>query len=78
MRSWESMQIIRAADGKLSFWASPNGAPRVQFPLLSQGPREVVFANPAHDYPQRIRYWREGERSRPRSRWPTARKRGRL
>ena len=61
LRSWESMQIVRGGDGKLSFWASPGGAPRVQFPLVSQGPREVVFANPAHDYPQRIRYWREGE-----------------
>lgn len=61
LRSWEAMQIIRGADGKLTFWASPNGAPRVQFSLVSQGAREVVFANPAHDYPQRVRYWREGE-----------------
>ncbi|WP_278373411.1 hypothetical protein [Sphingobium xenophagum] len=22
--------------------------------------RDISFANPDHDYPQRIRYWREG------------------
>lgn len=58
---WESMQIIRGEDGALTFHASPNGAPRVAFAMVSQGAQEVVFANPAHDYPQRVRYWREGE-----------------
>ena len=38
-----------------------NGAPRVAFVLVSQTAHEVVFANPAHDYPQRVRYWREGD-----------------
>jgi len=60
LRSWEAMQIERGAGGKLVFYGSPKGAPRVAFPELSSGPREVVFANPQHDYPQRIRYWREG------------------
>jgi hypothetical protein len=27
---------------------------------VEQGVRDIIFANPAHDYPQRIRYWREG------------------
>jgi len=60
LRSWEAMQIERGVDGKLVFYASPKGAPRVAFPEISSGPREIVFANPQHDYPQRIRYWREG------------------
>lgn len=60
LRSWEAMQIERSGDGKLIFYASPKGTPRVAFPELSSGPREIVFANPQHDYPQRIRYWREG------------------
>lgn len=61
LKSWEAMQIVSASDGKVTFWASPNGAARVGFPLVSQGASEIVFANPAHDYPQRVRYWREGE-----------------
>lgn len=60
LRSWEVMQIERGADGKRVFYGSPKGAPRVAFPEISSGPREIVFANPRHDYPQRIRYWREG------------------
>lgn len=28
--------------------------------LAAQAAAMVEFANPAHDYPQRIRYWREG------------------
>lgn len=60
VRSWEAMQIERVADGGLVFYGSPKGAPRVAFPEVSAGPREIVFANPQHDYPQRIRYWREG------------------
>ncbi|QNA86941.1 hypothetical protein G4G27_11710 [Sphingomonas sp. So64.6b] len=61
LKSWEANQILPDADGKLVFWASPGGGTRVAFPLLSQGANEIVFANAAHDYPQRIRYWREGK-----------------
>lgn len=60
LRSWEVMQIEQTADGKLTFYAQPKGAPRVAFPMASVGDREMVFLNAAHDYPQRIRYWREG------------------
>jgi hypothetical protein len=38
---------------------SGNAAP-VRFRLVEQGPDEVVFENPAHDFPQRISYRREG------------------
>ena len=61
LSEWEAMQIIAAADGKLVFWASPDGGARVGFTEASRGPTEIVFANAAHDYPQRIRYWRDGE-----------------
>ena len=60
LRGWESMQIISGEGGKLTFWASPNGAARVAFSLVSSTPTEVVFANPANAYPQRVRYWRDG------------------
>jgi hypothetical protein len=58
---WEATQIGRGEDGMLTFWASPAGAPRTAFTLHLQAPNEVIFVNPAHDYPQRIRYWRDGE-----------------
>ena len=60
VRSWEVMQIETAAGGKPVFYGSVKGGPRVAFPMVSSGEREIVFANPKHDYPQRIRYWREG------------------
>lgn len=60
LRSWEATQILPDAAGKPVFWASPQGGQRVAFPLASRTASEMVFANPAHDYPQRIRYWRDG------------------
>jgi hypothetical protein len=59
LTGWEAMRIVRGADGKLSFVAQPGGAPPSSFPMVSSGEREIVFANPAHDYPQKIRYWRD-------------------
>ena len=60
LRSWEVMRIVRAADGSLTFHGAPQGGPATIFPLVAQGVRDISFANPDHDYPQRIRYWREG------------------
>lgn len=62
---WEATQIV--LDGgdpavRMAFWAAPGGRDRTSF---AWGPSDlpgVTFANAAHDYPQRIRYWREGER----------------
>jgi len=60
LRSWEVMRIIRAADGSLTLHAAPDGGTATIFPVVEQGVRDILFANPNHDYPQRIRYWREG------------------
>jgi hypothetical protein len=60
VKAWEANQILPDASGKLVFWASPDGGARIAFPVASRSATEIVFANPAHDYPQRIRYWREG------------------
>lgn len=57
---WETTRIERGSDGALTFIAMPNGASPTAFPMVRSGLTEIVFANPAHDYPQRIRYWREG------------------
>ncbi len=62
---WESMQITLGLDtgnpaDRMSYWASPGGVNRT---LFAWGPSQesgVSFYNAAHDYPQRIRYWRDG------------------
>ena len=55
---WEWMRIERGADGVPVFHASPRGAPAVAFRAVAASASEIVFANPANDYPQRIRYAR--------------------
>jgi Domain of unknown function (DUF6265) len=57
---WESTRIERDADGGLIFWASPKGAPPSPFAMVKASETMIEFANPAHDYPQRIKYWRDG------------------
>lgn len=57
---WESTRIGYDEDGTLAFWAMPRGVPATKFRMLSRGATEIVFTNAAHDYPQRVRYWREG------------------
>jgi hypothetical protein len=60
LQSREAAQIFPDAEGVLTYWASPDGGTRIPFRLASRTATEIVFANPAHDYPQRIRYWRDG------------------
>ena len=56
----EFLRIADTADG-FSYYASPGGRPATEFKLKELGERRVVFENAAHDFPQRILYWREGE-----------------
>lgn len=55
---WEWMRIERAADGTLTFYGSPKGAPAVAFEATTVSDKEIVFVNPGHDYPQLVRYER--------------------
>ena len=57
---FEFMRIAPDKDGRLAFWAMPDGAPASAFPLVAGGKGEAVFENPAHDYPTRITYARKG------------------
>jgi Domain of unknown function (DUF6265) len=59
--SWEVSQIRVKADGTISFFAQPKGKETTEFPLVLISEQAIEFANPAHDYPQRIRYWRQGK-----------------
>jgi hypothetical protein len=60
LRDWEHTRITREADGKLAYWAMPKGVPATKFVATEESPTSVTFVNAAHDYPQRVRYWREG------------------
>lgn len=61
VRSFEFMRIAPGEDGVPVFWGAPGGSPTVPFRQVGTGAREVVFENPAHDFPTRVRYWRDGE-----------------
>lgn len=60
---WEQVRIETTIDGAtMQYVARPRGAAAdTVFRLARGGPNEAVFENPAHDYPQRIIYRREGE-----------------
>ncbi len=53
--------LIVEEDGALVYYASPAGRPATPFTLIEAGERRAVFANPEHDYPQRIIYERDGD-----------------
>ena len=53
---WEWMRIERGADGALIFFGSPKGAVAVGFKAVESDDHSISFANPSHDYPQRVRY----------------------
>lgn len=61
LQSWEVAQIRVKADGRISLYAQPQGKQAYEFPMVLISEEAIEFANPAHDYPQRIRYWRQGK-----------------
>lgn len=61
VRSFEFMRIAPGEDGVSVFWGAPGGGSAVPFRQVRAGDREIVFENPNHDFPTRVRYWRDGE-----------------
>ncbi|MEL6413879.1 MAG: DUF6265 family protein [Pseudomonadota bacterium] len=59
---FEQMRIDPGATP--TFNAYPRGAGPSPFPATEQTGEAVTFANAAHDYPQKIRYWRDGDKLR--------------
>ena len=53
--------VLREEDGKLAYEAHPSGQPSAVFLSKTLDESSVVFENPAHDYPQRVGYTRDGE-----------------
>src|SRR5690349_4453127 len=66
VRDWEVMQIMTVdsddpAVPRATFYGAPKGEGRTPFHIVQDGQPGVTFMNAEHDYPQRIRYWREAE-----------------
>ena len=62
--SFEQMRIDTASGGQpgISFFAQPRGAAQpTEFRMVRSAASEAVFENPAHDFPHRVIYRREGE-----------------
>lgn len=62
MISFEFFRIV-ADSNRVCYLTSPNGAPATTFCAIELGKSKVVFENLAHDFPNRILYWRD-ERGR--------------
>lgn len=61
----ETMEIVHAETDDpaipwMTFWATPSGGKRTRFDWVPSRRRGLTFVNRSHDYPQRIRYWRDG------------------
>jgi len=56
---FEFLRIEQDGEG-LVYRAMPEGRPATDFRRVAQGGSCIVFENPAHDFPRRILYWREG------------------
>ena len=59
----KTFEFLRIADTPTgpSYFASPGGRAPVEFKHKESGSQRIVFENAAHDFPQRILYWREGD-----------------
>ena len=57
---WEFL-IIRQGPTGLDYVAKPSGQPEGTFTAARATASEVVFENPAHDFPKRIGYKRDGD-----------------
>lgn len=56
--SWEFFRIDTTPEGTF-YYASPRSAAPVAFELVEHGEARLVFENRAHDFPQRILYWKD-------------------
>ena len=62
----ERMEIVHAETDDpaipwMTFWATPSNGARTRFDWVASLEPGLTFVNASHDYPQRIRYWREGK-----------------
>jgi hypothetical protein len=60
VRFYEILRITTSADGTLTYTAHPSGQSTTTFDAPAASGQEVTFSNPSHDYPQQIKYRRDG------------------
>jgi hypothetical protein len=58
---YEVLSIRLDEDGAWIYHAHPSGQAATKFVAREITERSVIFANPGHDYPQEIRYRRDGD-----------------
>jgi len=58
---YEYLRVQSGEDDEIVYLAQPGGGPGVGFHLVQADGASATFENPAHDYPQRIRYARDGD-----------------
>ena len=61
VEGWQVQRIQRKPGGTLVLIAQPKGGTPVEYTLTVASEEAIEFANPLHDYPQRIRWWRQGQ-----------------
>ena len=59
MTAFEFIRVI-VRDGKAVYVAQPGGVPPTEFTATTMTEDRVVFENPAHDFPKRVIYERNG------------------
>jgi hypothetical protein len=59
---YEILSLRQSEDGSWAYTAHPAGQVSSSFKAVQTSNNSVVFTNPDHDYPQEIRYRREGNR----------------
>jgi hypothetical protein len=53
--------LIRSGAGGLEYVAKPSGQAETIFTATRVSATEVIFENPAHDFPKRVMYKRDGD-----------------
>ncbi len=58
---FEFLRIERVETNVVEYVAQPSGRPPTRFRMTDASATHAEFSNPEHDFPQRIRYAREGD-----------------
>lgn len=58
--AWEFIRVFER-DGRLVYEANPSGQRLTEFTEEESGDASITFANPEHDFPQRISYRASGD-----------------
>jgi hypothetical protein len=61
IREYEYLRLQAGEDDEIVYLAQPNGGAGTGFYLARSQRMSATFENPTHDFPQRIRYARDGD-----------------